>query len=248
MNLEISILIVLCSISQSLFGVGILIFGTPVMLIMQYSYVDILWVLLPCSISINFMQILGDAKNKNIKSSKILEVFDVRSLFFKFTIPFIILGLVFVLIYNHNINLKKSIGILMLLTSILRGSSIFRIKVQQLFKRFQVLAFSILGIIHGLTNMGGSILSVIISSIYNTKDKIRVNIAFAYLIMASIQLLVLVLFKIKEIQFITLLYVLISLTIYKLIGNKLYSKTKIETYNLLMTYMIGIIGLVMVVI
>ena len=49
-------IVALFSIIQSIFGVGLLLFGTPTLLLIGYSYSETLWVLLPCSIVISLIQ------------------------------------------------------------------------------------------------------------------------------------------------------------------------------------------------
>lgn len=63
--MEIILIIVANSILQSLFGVGVLLFGTPILLLFGYTFFEILQILLPVSISINLMQIIKDYKNIN---------------------------------------------------------------------------------------------------------------------------------------------------------------------------------------
>ena len=56
------------TISQSLFGVGILLWGTPIFLLLGENFIQTLTLLLPLSLMISFLQILPrfDKINKNI--------------------------------------------------------------------------------------------------------------------------------------------------------------------------------------
>ena len=56
------------TISQSLFGVGILLWGTPIFLLLGENFIQTLTLLLPLSLMISFLQILQrlDKINKNI--------------------------------------------------------------------------------------------------------------------------------------------------------------------------------------
>ena len=60
--MKIIILLIITSAIQSLFGVGVLLFGTPVLLLLGYSFIESLLILLPVSISINILQISKDYK------------------------------------------------------------------------------------------------------------------------------------------------------------------------------------------
>ena len=47
---------------QSIFGVGLLLFGTPTFLLLNYNFLDTLNILLPISISISFLQLFFSKK------------------------------------------------------------------------------------------------------------------------------------------------------------------------------------------
>ena len=49
--------IILFTIFQSIFGVGLLVFGTPTLLLFGYSFPEVLSYLLPSSITVSFFQI-----------------------------------------------------------------------------------------------------------------------------------------------------------------------------------------------
>ena len=50
-------LILVLALVQSLFGVGILLFGTPILLIMGYEYQEALMYLLPASAALSWSQV-----------------------------------------------------------------------------------------------------------------------------------------------------------------------------------------------
>jgi len=51
---------------QSIFGIGLLIFGTPIFLLIDYNFVETLNILLPVSITISLLQFfLSQKKNFN---------------------------------------------------------------------------------------------------------------------------------------------------------------------------------------
>ena len=55
--LELIIIIVLCAF-QSVFGVGLLLFGTPFFLMIGYDFISTLTIILPVSVLISFLQII----------------------------------------------------------------------------------------------------------------------------------------------------------------------------------------------
>jgi len=58
MAADIMLIVAVTSVIQSLFGAGILLFGTPLLLLFGYEFIDVLIVLLPISLAINLMQII----------------------------------------------------------------------------------------------------------------------------------------------------------------------------------------------
>jgi len=63
MFIDLLILTALCFF-QSVFGIGILLFGTPIFIILGYDYYVALLIILPFSITISILQIIF-SKNKN---------------------------------------------------------------------------------------------------------------------------------------------------------------------------------------
>ena len=63
---------------QSIFGVGLLLFGTPTFLLLNYNFLDTLNILLPISVSISFLQLIY-SKKKNL---------EFKNNFNLFTLPF----------------------------------------------------------------------------------------------------------------------------------------------------------------
>ena len=58
MPVDILATLLLTTVIQSLFGVGILLFGTPLLLLLGYDFSYTLSVLLPISIAINMLQVV----------------------------------------------------------------------------------------------------------------------------------------------------------------------------------------------
>ncbi len=58
MATHIMLIVAVTAIIQSMFGAGILLFGTPLLLLFGYEFVDSLIVLLPISLAINLLQIV----------------------------------------------------------------------------------------------------------------------------------------------------------------------------------------------
>ena len=104
--------ILLFSTVQSIFGVGLLLFGTPTLLLSGYSYDTTLWTLLPCSVVISATQSIVDRDLVVVK----------RELFY-YTLPALAIGLSAVSIYVEFIDISKLVGFLLIVIGIMKVSS-----------------------------------------------------------------------------------------------------------------------------
>ena len=80
MEIGILIVIIVTASIQSLFGVGVLLFGTPLLLLLGYPFLETLLILLPISASINLLQVLKDYREIDL---------DIYKSILLLTIPFI---------------------------------------------------------------------------------------------------------------------------------------------------------------
>ena len=99
----------LFSLIQSIFGVGLLLLGTPTFLLLGYNYFEVLNILLPYSILISVLQIIFN-KDKMLG-------FGLQIL--KYSIPTLILGLIIVNYLLENINFLFFISFVLITFSII---------------------------------------------------------------------------------------------------------------------------------
>ena len=111
-EIHLIIIIVLYSIVQSFYGVGILLLGTPTLIYFEYTFIDTLNILIPPSITISIIQIFTTGINKN-KNNLII----YKKNFLLLCLPSIFCGLFIVTkIYDDiNFNYLISITIIILL-------------------------------------------------------------------------------------------------------------------------------------
>jgi len=57
MSADILLTVVATVLVQSIFGAGVLLFGTPILLLLGYEFVEVLVILLPISLVVNGLQI-----------------------------------------------------------------------------------------------------------------------------------------------------------------------------------------------
>ena len=215
MNLiEIIIISVFCFV-QSFLGVGLLLLGTPTFLLIGYNFFEVLNILLPYSIVISFLQVFV-SKDQNFEFGKKI---------LAHSIPFLILGLIIIEYIQHKFNFVLIVSIILIFFSFLNLRNLRSKKIK--FKNIN-LSLKFLGLFHGLTNLGGSLLSIISSNIYNDKNIIRYNISTGYLIFALFQLLLINIFF-EKIDFDYLIFLwlpiitfIISQKFFKRMNNVIY--------------------------
>lgn len=179
MFLDILIIVIVTSFIQSIFGVGVLLFGTPLLLLQGYGFIQAVIVLLPISVSINLIQIAKDYRSVDWGFYKKILVY---------TIPFVVIFLL--VVTRLNINIGMVIGLFLLFVA----AKDYSLKVNKAIKflvRYEKVYFSIMGIIHGLTNLGGSLLTAIVHSKGYEKHITRVTVALSYATFATFQIVTL---------------------------------------------------------
>ena len=178
---------------QSIAGVGILVIGTPSMLLMDFNMIEILNVLLPISIITSFLNliIIRVLHNKN----KIYIDKKFNFLFFIICVPSIFIGLMILRNFENLIKFEYLVSSVILFSVIITNLKAQIIKISE---KFKISYLFITGTIHGITNSGGSLLSLLISSQQN-KENSRYNITFFYFFLASFQYLIFI--NIFEIDF-----------------------------------------------
>ena len=214
---------------QSIVGVGVLLLGTPFLLILNFSIVEIFFILLPISIITSLLNLLimNFSDKKDRKSTK-----EELKKFFIICIPSIFVGLLILKFFESLINFKLFVSLIIILSLII---IILKDKIKYKINFFRISILFSIGIVHGLSNSGGTLMSLALTA-NNKKDYARLNTTFFYLMLAIFQYLLTVLIffdkyiylnDIKMIGIITLgvfvgnlmNYYLQSTTLYRMIVN-----------------------------
>ena len=180
MDYYILITILITAIVQSIFGTGVLLFGTPLLLILGYNFQYALIILLPTSILISFFQLKNNLDKIDFQFYKKL---------FLFSIPPIILF--FYLTNLNSIRINIFVGIFLVVVAIKENILSINRMIKLLIK-YESLYLMIMGMIHGITNLGGALLSAIVFSKNLSKDSKRTTIAICYLTFALFQIITLI--------------------------------------------------------
>ena len=179
--ITLTVVVFCLSIVQSLFGVGLLVFGTPTLLMFGYSFEETISYLLPCSCVVSLMQTLTGSQY----------IATPKYVFPLYCLPTVVIGLSVVLIYDTGFDIANLVGFAMIATAIIRLSKQLRRPLEGTLKKFKRTFIAIIGLIHGLTNMGGGLLTILMSSTLEKKESITFNIAYGYLLMGVTQIITL---------------------------------------------------------
>ena len=236
MPIDILLTIILTAAIQSVFGVGMLLFGTPILLLLGYNFVDALGVVLPISIAISLLQVV---KHVNY----------VDKPFFKnvlrYCIPVIVVFLA--LITSVKINVGFVMGIFLLLVALKSVLPQFENFLKSIVK-YERLYLIMTGFVHGVSNLGGSLLTVMIYSKQYQKDTTRVTAAACYAMFAIFQLATLLIMQTEfTIPYdIRAFFVQIGMVVFLIIEKILYGNIDNEKYNRIFAIFLFMAGLALI--
>ena len=210
------------TIIQTVFGVGLLVFGTPILIILGYDFYETLGILIPSSITISTFQLLK--KNKSFYDEGKNIIYAVLGVFvgFTFLISFIETSLfiylifvctVFASICRSNIKLNKILTIL----------------ISNKRKEFHFIN----GVMHGFTNMGGILLPLYSNLIYVEKKLSTYNTAIFYFFYSIFQILIIFIFHNSTIFYEGLKYLPLTILVYFFLGVRTYRIINEKTFKIL---------------
>jgi len=233
--LEISIIIFLI-IVQSIFGVGLLLFGTPSLLLLGYDFANTINILMPVSILISLLQFF----RSKLTDKKFIINYNL------YCLPFLSLFLFLALNFRDLIDFKFFVSILLICSSILILNKSRFSSFKNKFFQLKNIILIFIGSIHGLTNMGGSFLSIYSTLISkNKKELSRYYISYGYLIMGVIQYIIVLIVSYEILNFSKLYYSLIAIIIY-LPVQKIFNNINDKKFSKFINVIALLYGLVII--
>lgn len=237
MPVDILMTIVAVSVVQSIFGVGTLLFGTPILLLLGYDFINALGVLLPVSIAISFLQLIKHHEEIDIKSYKNLLIY---------SLPLVIVFLALVTMIK--INIGAAIGVLLIFVAL----KSFLPPVERVLlwiMRYEPFYFMVLGLVHGISNLGGSLLTAVIYAKNYSKDTARVTGAASYATLALSQLLTLIFmgteFNISYVD--KAFFVQVGIVMFLITEEVFYGQIANEIYNKLFAVFLFASGIMLII-
>lgn len=227
--------IAVLSVIQSLFGMGVLVFGTPTLLLMGYDFITTLSYLLPASFAISLLQVLT-AGSSRVPISRHL---------YLICLPGIGIGLWLAKASPISSWTNALIGGTLLLSALIRiwpqSRKLFTIMLERHLPTYHLF----MGTIHGLTNLGGAFLAILASGTNTNKEAIRYTIAHYYLAFSILQMFILAAFMGHfDALIINLPAAATSSIVYLLIGKRVFSRFSDTSYNLALTIFMTAYGMV----
>lgn len=237
MPVDIMLTVIATAIVQSIFGAGVLLFGTPILLLLGYEFIDALVILLPISLVINGMQILKDQSH--------IDYAFYRKII-RLTLPPIAIFLF--LVTHMRINIGIVIGVFLLLIalkSFLPAAERFIDKLMNYEKTY----FVVMGIVHGISNLGGSLLTAAVHQQNYPKTVARVTVAASYATFAVVQLITLFSFSQQQIDvpyYDNIIYVAIASLVFEMADDMLFLHIDQRKYQHLFSAFLAVSGLLLI--
>lgn len=231
MELLLLILIPLLVIIQTIVGVGVLVVGTPILLLLNFNIIEIMSLLLPISILTSFLNIIFFSRHKiySVDQKK-------YKYFFIICIPGIFIGLKLLETYREIINFELFVSLIILLSLFFKLKA--KKKIINLSNINKKIIILITGIIHGLTNSGGTILALFISSSLKDKDRANFEISLFYFLLACIQLLIFIFLFYSDYKT-NLFFEMILITLLSIyIGNILNKMFSDESFQIFLNFIV----------
>lgn len=176
--LYLSSVVILCALCQSVVGVGLIMIGLPTLILSGYAFDHALSVCLPGSLIINIFQVC--AEHKNYRRSDIISYASIAVIYMAFLFYLnLIIGISFS---------KITAGIILLITGMTGFIPVIRERFLKTLNISQVMTNTAIGIIHSVSSLGGSLLSLTGTARYEESSEARRFIAGGYLSLGIIQL------------------------------------------------------------
>lgn len=125
------------------------------------------------------------------------------------------------------------VGGILLVSAIIRLNQQVQRQLTNFVKKHIAIYHLVMGIVHGLTNLGGAFLTIFASTTSADKKAIRYTIAHYYLLFSVVQILILTaIIKFSGMFSINLFTAVVSASIYLLIGNKIFLRANNDGFQI----------------
>lgn len=178
--LEPLVIVLFCTLIQNIFGVGILVFGTPLLLALDYDLFVSLGLLLPCSFIVSLIQVFT-IKGASVPATRILFISAIG----------VAVGVIILNFFAVTSSVYIVTAFAMFFSGLLRVNERFRKLIETILNYKQLQFYLLNGIFHGFSNLGGILLVLKSSVETNHRNQFLVNTAAVYIIYVTCQATVL---------------------------------------------------------
>ena len=218
-------IVAMLALVQSLFGVGLLVFGTPTLLLLGHPFADALAILLPASITISFLQLWKSGSQ---------EIAFVKSFAVRCLAP-LSLSLATILLLDLQASLNVFVALLLAVFVTLRCHPNLYEQARKWVVRHPRPWLILMGAVHGVSNLGGALLLVFAASRCRQKDDIRALIAFCYASFAAVQLLILAVVTPTVFQWSQVVFAALAGVLFLVAGQRVFRWVSAPAFNRLST-------------
>lgn len=206
------VVVAVCAVVQSIFGIGILVFGTPTLLLLGYSFPATLAILLPASVAVSLLQ-LRDGPRQDAAF--------IRA-FAGWCLAPLAVTLFAVLVLGIHTNATLAVAAALAVFALLRLSPGMSAKARTLVAANERPWMTVMGIVHGFSNLGGGLLIILAASHYHRKEDVRAMVAFCYACFGVLQLAILALLRQANFGWMQFAYVFVAGTVFLTVGRQAF--------------------------
>ena len=225
--IEILIIIVFAAM-QSVFGIGILFFGTPTLILLGYPFVETLAVVLPASIAVSLLQVVQGT----------LPQPQWRRSFAVWCLAPVTAVLGASLWWQWQVELEFIVACTLFLYVLIRISPRLHAYMKGTVRARKSLWLAVIGTIHGVSNLGGGLLAIFAANSFDDKMVIRSHIAFCYLCFACIQLSVLTIMTPYVINWMLFVYAAIGGAVFVVCERRIFHSISFPAFDRAFTIVI----------
>lgn len=222
--LTVYILLAFCVLIQSIYGVGLLVFGTPILLIWGLEFTTVLGLLLPSSVLLSILHIIR-TKSQPIVETQMAPV----------AIVGVIAGIIILFQTQAPSQMPMIMAMAMLSVAILRSVPRAIDWTGHHLYRHRYLFHFLNATFHGFTNQGGTLLSFYSTFVYKEKSQALRCTSFFYLIYATAQICSLIAVGEVEIFFDGVLFMPVTALIYLVLGQRSFQQINEAIFSWLVT-------------
>ena len=137
------------------------------------------------------------------------------------------------------------VGVALLFWALIRFWSPSQKLLAALLERYLPAYHLVMGVVHGLTNLGGALLAILASSRNSEKEAIRYTVAHYYLAFSTIQMLLLAIIKGQyDILISNFPAAMIAAMVYLFIGNRIFTRSSNQFYIVALNLFIAAYGII----